>query len=580
MKYFNLLLILLGSLVVSFAQSNFSFSNPDFERLLKGDFNVTDFEKRLITSNMDLTVYLQKSINKDSLSDYLRHIVSFKNRNTVSDDSLQSDKGIRGARNYIQTRLNYWNSLPNTVLISSEFSFDFTMCSRTRHTQLMSFIPGNGNQKNEVVIVEAHLDSRCEDRCNIECLAEGAEDNGSGSALIMELARVLSKVELNRSVLIIWITGEEQGLGGSTSFATYCKTNGIKIKAVFNNDIVGGIECGKTSSPPSCPGPMQYDSTHLRIFSSGTTNSMPKSLARLTKLIYDSDPNIRKTSVIDIMFSEDRTGRGSDHIPFRENGYASIRFTSSYEHGDGNPDQPGYEDRQHSSRDVLGKDINGDGMLDSFYVDFQYLVNNTFVNSFAIVNAASNTIPIPQIKAGFSGNKLNIEVLNTSNETIGYYFGLRKITSAYYDSIVYSPNSSIEILNLEPSNYYVSVAAVDSNRWMSMISNEVLVRVSTGVLDLNKDIPAIELFQNQPNPFDDFTLIPIQVNNLSFIKNSELYISNFSGQLIQIIPLQLKEGINEIICSLPNKISGEDFYYTLRVNGNIIQSRKMKFINF
>ena len=65
------------------------------------------------------------------------------------------------------------------------------------------------------MIIEAHLDSRCEDRCDKACVAEGAEDNGSGSAMMMELARLLSQVELSRSIVIIWITGEEQGPSGS-----------------------------------------------------------------------------------------------------------------------------------------------------------------------------------------------------------------------------------------------------------------------------------------------------------------------------------------------------------------------------
>ncbi|MBK6818068.1 MAG: M28 family peptidase [Bacteroidetes bacterium] len=131
---------------------------------------------------------------------------------------------------------------------SCEFEFDYLMCNRTRHSQLLSIIPGHGPLRKELVILEAHLDSRCESLCDTICLAEGADDNGSGSALLMEISRNLCLFSLSRTIVILWVTGEEQGLGGSRSFATFCKQNAIPIKAVFNNDIVGGIECGKTSS--------------------------------------------------------------------------------------------------------------------------------------------------------------------------------------------------------------------------------------------------------------------------------------------------------------------------------------------
>ncbi|MGB5025703.1 MAG: M28 family peptidase, partial [Saprospiraceae bacterium] len=254
----KIFLSLLLMATISTAQTNFSFTNPVFPQLLKGNFDPGSFPKRTVIADQQLANYLIETIQADSLKYYLSQLVAFKNRNTISDDQTRGSWGIRGARNYIKSNLDRWglnNGLSGPVLVHSEFEFDFEMCDRLRHTQLMAMIPGVGPLKEELVILEAHLDSRCENNCDTTCIAEGADDNGSGSALLIELARVLSHIELNRSVLLIWITGEEQGLGGSTSFAEYCKQNTIKIKSVFNNDIVGGIECGITSSPPGCPGP-------------------------------------------------------------------------------------------------------------------------------------------------------------------------------------------------------------------------------------------------------------------------------------------------------------------------------------
>jgi hypothetical protein len=77
--------------------------------------------------------------------------------------------------------------------------------------------------------------------------------------------------------------------------------------------------------------------------------------------------------LVTIMSAEDRTGRGSDHIPFRENGYAAMRFTSANEHGNADVSDPDYHDRQHTSEDILGVDTDGDQVIDSFFVDFNYL---------------------------------------------------------------------------------------------------------------------------------------------------------------------------------------------------------------
>ena len=128
-------------------------------------------------------------------------------------------------------------------------------------------------------------------------------------------------------------TGEEQGLYGAQAFANYAKAKGIKIKAVLNNDVIGGIICGYTSSAPSCPGYGDLDSTHVRLFSYGSFNAPCKGLSRFIKLEYKENLSslVAVPMGINIMSPEDRTGRGGDHIPFREGGYTAMRFTAENE---------------------------------------------------------------------------------------------------------------------------------------------------------------------------------------------------------------------------------------------------------
>jgi hypothetical protein len=197
-----------------------------------------------------------------------------------------------------------------------------------RHKDVVAVLPGRDISDPSSIIIEAHLDSRCKDNCDIDCLAQGMEDNGSGVALVVELARVMSQYVFDHTIIFMTVTGEEQGLVGSNAFADYATQENIPLKAVLNNDIVGGIICGETSSPPSCPGLNNIDSTQVRLFSFGGFNSKNKGLSRFIKLEYNEmiKPLSSVPMMVSIMSAEDRTGRGSDHIPFRENGFAAMRF--------------------------------------------------------------------------------------------------------------------------------------------------------------------------------------------------------------------------------------------------------------
>ena len=252
------------------------------------------------------------------------------------------------------------------------------------------------------------MDSRCEDNCDIHCPAHGMEDNGSGVALVIELARVMSRYVFDHTIVFMTVTGEEQGLAGSNAFSDYALAQGLAIKAVFNNDIVGGIICGETSSPPSCPGLNHIDSTQVRLFSHGGFNSPHKALSRFIKLEYQEmiRPLSAVPMLLTIMSAEDRTGRGSDHIPFRENGYYAMRFCSANEHGNADVSDPEYHDRQHTTNDILGVDTDGDLEIDSFFVDFNYLARNTIINGNSAAMAALGPETPTLIHAGQDGDFL------------------------------------------------------------------------------------------------------------------------------------------------------------------------------
>ncbi len=422
------------------------------------------------------------------------------------------------------------------------------------------------------------MDSRCAGLCDTACLAEGAEDNGSGSALVMELARVMSRYSYNHTIVFVLTIGEEQGLYGAEAFATYVQTKGIKVKAVINSDVVGGIICGHTSSPPGCPGFNNIDSTHVRLFSFGGFNSFNKGLARYVKLEYKEmiQPYAAVPMGINIMTDENRIGRGSDHIPFRQHGLTAIRFAAANEWGNGDVTNPNYIDRQHTSSDILGVDINNDQILDSLFVDFNYLARNAVIKGNA-TGMASISPATPDFSLNTSGLYDIIVQITQQTQYPKYRVGVRTTTNDW-DSVYTFNGPGPYTISLPPATLYiVSVASVDNNGVESLFSREQMS--SVGISTVAKDDEGVELLQNKPNPFDEATMISVLVNKVLTYKEAFISIADAgTGKEIKKLPIALTQGVNEVVYEHGYNQSGI-FIYTLVIDGKQVQSRKMIFAN-
>ncbi|HRH38159.1 MAG TPA: M20/M25/M40 family metallo-hydrolase, partial [Flavobacteriales bacterium] len=337
---------------------------------------------------------------------------------------------------------------------------------------VIAVLPGSRTQGHKVVFVEAHLDSRCADLCDPSCSANGADDNGSGSVLVIELARVLSKYTFNHTIVFMLVTGEEHGLLGSRAMAQFCTDQGIEVKAVQNNDIVGGTICGHTASPPGCDIPDEIDSTQVRLFSHGTT----RGLAQMLALSYNEKlhSEVPVPMLVSVMDREDRVGRGSDHIPFREAGFQSMRFCAANEHGNGDPTTPGYIDHQHTSGDVLGADTDGNSIIDSFYVDFNYLQRNTVINGMGLTLLALGP-ETPDYDVLDEPTGLRVQVNNGSGYS-AFRVGVRPVNGgASFEALYRTDQTSFIVPGLLASHvYYVSVAGVDANGITSIFGPEVV----------------------------------------------------------------------------------------------------------
>ncbi|MEZ4933709.1 MAG: M28 family peptidase [Saprospiraceae bacterium] len=564
-----------------FSQTNMMSTNPLAESIMLDNYDPADYMPTTVMNHPDDIVQIIKDgISTDSLHSYLLQLSSYENRNTGSDTVSQT-YGIGAARRWVYERFAQIGAENEGRLIPSYLQFDLPICGMSQHRNIFAVLPGINKDLTGVVLIEAHIDSRCEDGCDVDCEAHGMEDNGSGTALVIELARVMSQLAFDRTVVFMATIGEEQGLHGADAFAKYAKQNNIQINAVLNNDVVGGIICGETSSAPSCPGLNHVDSTQVRLFSAGSFNSRNKQLARFIKLEYQEEllPFVSVPMLLTIMSAEDRTGRGGDHIPFREQGFAAMRFCSANEHGNANVSDPNYHDRQHTTTDVLGVDTDGDNVIDSFFVDFNYLKRNAVINGVAAGMAA-----IGPFTPGFTAIYFDDVVTVTIDDPHDYgeYRVMVRQLSNDFDTI-FTTNDTVLTFPYDVNFFttYFSVASVDGNGVESLFSEEKRgeeVNATGEVKRNNPPAKMVELLQNRPNPFDEATWIVYEVHEKPAYQDAYILITDLNGHEITRLPAVLEIGTNEILYDHGYNKTGV-YGYSLVVDGTIMDTKRMVFAN-
>jgi len=559
------------------AQTNMISINPVAEQVMLGNYSPAVYTPSVVVSHPDdLVSAIIADVSPDSLKAYLLKMSSFENRNTGAD-TVSNVTGMGAARRWVHQKFSEFSAQNEGRLLPAYLQFNFNICGVLQHRNIFAVLPGIDTSARGVVLIEAHLDSRCADECDINCQAHGMEDNGSGVALVLELARVMSRLAFDRTIVFMATTGEEQGLHGAEAFAIYAKNKGIPLVAVLNNDIVGGIVCGETSSEPSCPGFNHIDSTQVRLFSSGGVNSRNKQLSRFIKLQYVEEVRdlVAVPMMLTIMSAEDRTGRGGDHIPFRQQGFAAMRFTSANEHGNADISDADYHDRQHTSDDILGVDTDGDSVLDSFFVDFNYLSRNAVINGVAASMAAIGPVT-PDFQAVRNSEFAIVDILDTLN--YGHYRVFVRSFSHDFDTIYTTFNTHF-VFPKPGGIFYVSVASVDENGIESLFSREVFPSIVSAANEpQQEDLPAVELLQNRPNPFDEATIISFMVAPGVAYREAILNVSDLNGKILWIQKLPFKTGMNEVLYNHGYNMTGV-YAYSLILDGKLVETRRMIFAN-
>lgn len=277
------------------------------------------------------------AISSERIEADVRKLASFGTRHTLSDPKDPA-RGIGAARSWIQAEFSKIRDESGGRLIVEADTFEQPKGGRvtapTTLVNLVATLPGTS--KDRILVVSGHYDSIPRPMSDTTIDAPGANDDASGTAAVIEMARVMAKHEFDATLVFMAVAGEEQGLLGSTHWAEHAAAEGKTIEAMFTNDIVGNTEGGNGVR----------DNRRVRVFSEGVPSNETEAQARqrksvggendgpsrqLARFIKDVGERYVANFEVTLVFRRDRYGRGGDHIPFNERGVAAVRFTETNE---------------------------------------------------------------------------------------------------------------------------------------------------------------------------------------------------------------------------------------------------------
>ncbi|MBV9986834.1 MAG: M20/M25/M40 family metallo-hydrolase, partial [Chitinophagaceae bacterium] len=331
-----------------------------------------------VTINRDPEIeQMVKEISADSLRSYINSMVAYGTRNTLSTQS-DARRGIGAARNWVLSKFNQFAAQSGGRL--SAFIDTTTLQPDKRRVDtllllgnVVATLKGTDPNDHRVFIISGHLDNMRSNVMDRTGDAPGANDDGSGSAAVIECARVMSKHSFPATIIFVTVSGEEQGLLGANYMAAKARRENWNIEAVLNNDIMGSNNSSETNI---------IDNTRIRVFSEGLSvldtgrvatnirnlglenDGRARQLARYVKEI--GERYVENLEVV-MIYRNDRFLRGGDHSPYVQNGFAAVRITEMN------------ENYYHQHQNVRLENGIQYGDLPEF-MDFEYLRKNTAMN--------------------------------------------------------------------------------------------------------------------------------------------------------------------------------------------------------
>ena len=401
-----------------------------------------------------------KEVSSDSLKSYIVQMVSFGTRNTLSTNTGNPKRGIPAARNWVLSKFNEFAKQSNGRLTAFIDTVTLQPDKRRIDTptllgNVVATLKGTDPNDKRIFLISGHLDNMRSSPTDRIGDAPGANDDGSGSAAVLECARIMSKHSFPATIIFVTVSGEEQGLLGASFMANKAKKEEWNIEADLNNDIMGSNNSSETNI---------IDNTRIRVFSEGLSvldtgriatnirnlglenDGKARQLARYVKEI--GERYVENLEIV-MVYRNDRFLRGGDHSPYVQNGFAAVRITEMN------------ENYYHQHQNVRMENGIQYGDLPEF-MDFEYLRKNTAMNLSNLANLS---------KAPSMPEEVKIETRKLTNyssiawkapksgKVKGYYVLIRETTSPVWQKKIFTTQTEYN-LPYSKDNYFFGVQSV------------------------------------------------------------------------------------------------------------------------
>jgi Peptidase family M28 len=405
-----------------------------------------------------------RDIDPDRIKATILKLVSFGTRHTASSQT-DPNRGIGAATDWVFGQMQSFAAASGGRMTVQKQTFvqpvSSTIPVPTTITNVIATLKGTASPERFYVIT-GHLDSRVTDVLNFTDDAPGADDDGSGVAVVLELVRVFATHQFPGTLVLATVAGEEQGLFGSAFMAKQMKAAGNDVQGMFSNDIVGASQAWDGTRP---------DPHTVRLFVEGIpTAATPAQISlmqsvggendgathQLARFVTDVAPSGLTGINVRVIWRRDRYLRGSDHISFQQQGYPAARITEPR------------ENFNHEHQDVRVENGVQFGDLPQF-VDFDYTARVARVNGAALWALATNPATPKNLQihtappAGFPGTNLTALSwdANPEPDLAGYEVVMRETTAANWTSAIGVGNVTSVTLNISKDNVQFGLRAID-----------------------------------------------------------------------------------------------------------------------
>ncbi|MEU5791428.1 M20/M25/M40 family metallo-hydrolase [Micromonospora purpureochromogenes] len=410
---------------------------------------------------------LLREVDRDRIEAIVRRLAAFGTRHTLSrqDDPV---RGIGAARDWIFEQLSGYAAASGGRMTVDLQSYLQEPAPRipvaTGITNVVATLRGDVSP-NRAYVVTGHYDSRATDVMDAVGDAPGADDDASGVAVLMELARVLATRRSEATIVLAAVAGEEQGLYGSAHLAKQLKAAGVDVQGMFSNDIIGSSTADDGTRDPRAvrlfaegvPTAETPAEASTRQSVGGENDSPSRQLARFVSDVAENGATGMRVRVI---YRRDRYLRGSDHISFLREGWPAGRFT-----------EPN-EDFAHQHQDVRLVDGVQYGDLPEF-CDFDYITRVALVNG-AVLWSLAQAPGTPKGATIVTTNLTNDTTLRWQRgdepDLAGYEVVWRETTAAEWQRVIPVGDVTEVTVDLSKDNVFFGVRAVDRDGHRSPVA--------------------------------------------------------------------------------------------------------------